>query len=292
MSFDGVRPEKHCNEYYGNVTGDLSLWIMAMGCHASCTAQQSEREWVRGRKSKRERDEVLIMGEWVAGERQRLQRESIRRTRCSFALRPAAHKHSEQTLGGFKSTPLDVNHICIPDGLLRFTVFSDNWKSERLFYAHVLERIVSHWMSGLKTLVDLFARAYERHKLHGCTKPVGFSRSGVFSRLHYVFPKLIGVSRRWGVQPQRHRPRNNLCWFRHHIWIHKSPAEEKNKGKNGCSHAFSRKWEIEERWGAPVQRLAPWTAPRSTFIILLMKSYCDLTQFLKSTDKYKYLYYT
>lgn len=176
------------------------------------------------------------MGEWVAWERQRLQYESIRRTRCPFALSPAAHKHFEQTLGGFKSIPPDVNLVCTPDGLLSCTVFSDNWKSERLFYAHVQECTVSHWMSGLKTLVDLFARAYQRHTLHGCTKPVGFPRRGVFSRLHYVFPKLIGVSRRWGVQPQRHRPGHNLRWFRHHIWIYKSPAEEKNKGKNARSH--------------------------------------------------------
>lgn len=91
----------------------------------------------------------------------------------------------KQPQGGLKSIPLDVNpFFCIPDGLYCLNVFSDYWKSERLLYAHVRTLTVSHWMTGLKRLVDLFIRGPERDELDGCTNQVGFPRSGIFSSLH------------------------------------------------------------------------------------------------------------
>lgn len=73
----------------------------------------------------------------------------------------------------------------MPDGLYCFIVFSDYWKSERLFYAHVQTALtVSHWMSGLKNPVDL-VEGYERNKVDGyTTNQIGFPRSGIFFRLH------------------------------------------------------------------------------------------------------------
>lgn len=55
------------------------------------------------------------------------------------------------------------------------------------------------------------------------------------------FAKLTGVSRSWEAQPQRHRPGDNHRWLGHHIWIYKSPAEEKNKGKRLETHVVTER---------------------------------------------------
>lgn len=101
----------------------------------------------------------------------------------------------------------------MPDGLYCFIVYSDYWKPERLFYAHVRALTVSHWMSGLKQLADLFG-GYERNELDGYTNQIDFPRSGIFfigyTRSPHGFAKLIGVSRSWEAQPRSHRPGDNL----------------------------------------------------------------------------------
>lgn len=137
-----------------------------------------------------------------------------------------------QPQGGLKSIPLDVNpFFCIPDGLYCLNVFSDHWKSERLLYAHVRALTVSHWMYGLKRLVDLFIRGPERDELDGCTNQLGVEYFLVYTRSPHGFSKLIGLFRRREAQPQRHRPGHDLRWLWHHIWIYKSPSEEKKQGK-------------------------------------------------------------
>lgn len=96
------------------------------------------------------------------------------------------------------------------------------------------------------------------------------------------FTKLTGVSRSWEAQPQCHRPGDILRRLGHYIWVYKSPAEEKNKGKSflkGCL-----KQTLSQRtcscWSAVCTSGKQWRARQMMRVWRLLSAIQDREQHL------------